>query len=93
MVKNTGSRTATEVVQCYVGDRGTSLEQPVRDLKGFRRVTLAPGESKQVNFALGFAELSFFDNNGRQMIEPSDYTVWIGGDSNASEAAHFKIVR
>jgi beta-glucosidase len=92
-VKNTGSRTGTEVVQCYVGNRGASLEQPVRSLQGFLRVTLAPGESKQVNFPLGFAELSFFDNSGRQIIEPTDYTVWIGGDSLTTDAAQFSIQR
>ena len=92
-VKNTGSRAATEVVQCYVGNRGASLEQPVRSLQGFLRVTLAPGESKQVSFPLGFSELSFFDNSGRQVIEPTEYTVWIGGDSLASNAAQFSIQR
>ncbi|HLI04097.1 MAG TPA: glycoside hydrolase family 3 N-terminal domain-containing protein [Terracidiphilus sp.] len=92
-VKNTGSRAAAEVVQCYVGSRGAGLEQPVRSLKGFARVALAPGESKQVSFPLGFDELSFFDNSGRQVIEPADYTVWIGGDSGAQESAGFRIVR
>lgn len=92
-VKNTGSRTATEVTQCYARNLGASLEQPVRSLQGFARVTLAPGESKQVSIPLGYAELSFFDNTGGQVIEPTDYTVWIGGDSLASESAHFKIVR
>lgn len=92
-VKNTGSRAATEVVQCYVGNRGASLEQPVRSLQGFQRVTLAPGESKQVSFQLGFNELSFFDNFGRQVIEPTDYTVWIGGDSLTMNAGQFSIQR
>ena len=92
-VKNTGSRIATEVVQCYVGNRGASLEQPMRSLQGFQRVTLAPGESKQVSFPLGFNELSFFDNSGQPVIEPTEYTVWIGGDSLASDAAHFSIQR
>ena len=92
-LKNTGSRAATEVVQCYVGNRGASLEQPVRSLQGFQRVTLAPGESKQVSFRLGFDQLSFFDNFGRQIIEPSDYTVWIGGDSLTTNAAEFNIQR
>lgn len=91
-VKNTGSRAATEVVQCYVGSRGATLEQPVRSLKGFQRVTLAPGESKQVTFPLGFDELSYFDNAGHQVIEPSDYTVWIGGDSVASQKAQFRVL-
>ena len=92
-VKNTGSRAATEVVQCYVRNRGASLEQPVRSLEGFARVTLGPGESKQVSFPLGFGELSFFDNSGKQIIEPTDYTVWIGGDSLASSEAHFHITQ
>jgi beta-glucosidase len=92
-VTNTGSRTATEVVQCYVRNRGASLEEPVRSLQGFQRVTLAPGESKQVSFTLGFNELSFFDNTGKQVIEPTRYTVWIGGDSLASNAAEFSIER
>lgn len=91
-VKNTGSRAATAVVQCYVGDRGASLEQPMRSLKGFRRVTLAPGEAKRVSFPLGFDELSYFDNSGRQVIAPSDYTVWIGGDSRAQQSAEFRVL-
>lgn len=93
IVTNTGSRAATEVVQCYVGNRGDTLEQPVRNLKGFTRVTLAPGESKQVSFPLGFDELSYFDNSGTQVIEPSNYTIWIGGDSLASHEAHFRVLQ
>lgn len=88
---NTGTRTATEVVQCYVGIRGASLEQPVRSLEGVARVTLAAGESKQVSFPLGFNELSFFDNTGKQLIEPANYAVWIGGDSLAAASAQFRI--
>ena len=52
------------MVQCYVRNLGASLEQPVRSLEGFERVTLKPGESKQVSFKLGFPELSFYDNSG-----------------------------
>jgi beta-glucosidase len=92
-VTNTGSRAATEVVQCYVRNRGASLEQPVRSLQGFTRVTLAPGESRLVKFPLGFAELSFFDNTGYAVIEPTDYTVWIGGNSLADKEASFRITR
>jgi len=92
-VTNTGTRKAAEVVQCYVRNRGASLEQPVRSLQGFQRVTLAPGELKQVSFTLGFNELSFFDNAGKQVIEPTEYTVWIGADSRASSAAQFNIER
>lgn len=90
-VRNTGSRTGTEVVQCYVRNLGASLEQPVRSLEGFTRVTLKPGESKVVSFPLSFSELSFFDNSGRAVIEPTHYTVWIGGSSLATEHAEFRV--
>ncbi|HEX4577393.1 MAG TPA: beta-glucosidase BglX [Edaphobacter sp.] len=92
-VTNAGKVTATEAVQCYVGNRGTSLEQPARSLQGFTRITLAPGESRQVTFPLGFDQLSFFDNFGHSVIEPSEYTVWIGGSSLASDSSHFRITR
>lgn len=59
VVTNTGSRRATEIVQCYVGIRGASTEQPSRNLKGFTRITLDPGEKQTVQFPLGFEELSF----------------------------------
>jgi beta-glucosidase len=90
-IKNDGDRPATEVVQCYVRNRGASLEQPVRSLQGFKRITLNPGESKQVTFDLGFPELSFYTNDGKAIVEPTDYTVWIGDSSLATEHADFKI--
>ncbi|HEV2646837.1 MAG TPA: beta-glucosidase BglX [Acidobacteriaceae bacterium] len=90
-VTNTGKVTATETVQCYVGNTGASLEQPMRSLKGFTRVTLAPGESRQVTFPLGFEELSFWDNAGHHLIEPTLYTVWIGTDSLALNHTEFHI--
>jgi beta-glucosidase len=91
-VTNTGKRPATETVQCYIRNLGASLEQPVRSLQGFKRVTLQPGESKQVSFDLGFPELSFYNNAGQAVIEPTHYTVWIGGSSEASKRADFDIV-
>ncbi|HXS74875.1 MAG TPA: beta-glucosidase BglX [Terracidiphilus sp.] len=92
-VKNTGAREGAEIVQCYVRNLGASLEQPVRSLEGFQRVDLKPGESKQVRFKLGFAELSFYNNDGRAVIEPTDYTVWVGGSSTADLHDEFKIER
>ena len=91
-VRNTGSRAGVEVVQCYVRNLGASLEQPVRSLEGFQRVTLQPGETKKISFDLGFPELSFYDNSGHSVIEKTDYTVWVGGDSRAAEHAEFRIV-
>jgi beta-glucosidase len=90
-VRNSGSVAATEVVQCYVRNLGASMEQPVRSLKGFARVTLQPGESRKVEFPLGFEELSFYNEEGKAVIEPTDYTVWVGGSSLAKEHANFQI--
>jgi beta-glucosidase len=91
-VTNTGSRAATEVVQCYVRNLGASIEQPVRSLKGFERVTLSPGESKQVRFSLGFNELAFYNLKNTPSVEATHYTVWIGGSSLASQEATFQII-
>jgi beta-glucosidase len=89
-VTNTGHRRGTEIVQCYVRIIGGSVEQPVRGLKGFTRVTLDPGESTRVQFPLGFDELSFFNAHNRRVVEPADYTVWIGGSSTADKSVEFQ---
>src|SRR6202453_4592947 len=88
-VPNTGKRRATEIVQCYVNVRGASTEQPVRNLKGFARITLDPGQSQAVHFPLGFGELSFYNIKVQRVVEPAEYTVFIGGSSTATNAAHF----
>jgi beta-glucosidase len=64
----------------------------VRSLEGFTRVTLQPGESKQVSFDLGFPELSFYNRNGKAVIEPTHYSVWIGGSSLATQEADFTVI-
>ena len=91
-VKNIGSIRATETVQCYVGLRGAELEQPERALKGFHRITLEPGEEVEVPFPLGFEELAYFGNDGRQKIGAGEYTVWVGGDSTAKDSIRFRVV-
>jgi beta-glucosidase len=92
-LKNTGSREGTEVAQLYVNNRGTSVSQPVRLLEGFQRVTLKPGESKELTFKLGFDELSFYNVESKPVIEPTHYTVWAGGSSLASESAAFDVTQ
>jgi beta-glucosidase len=89
-VTNTGHRRAPEIVQCYVRILGGSVEQPVRTLKGFTRITLDPGEAKSVQFSLGFEELSLVNTDNRRVVEPANYTVWIGGSSTADQSARFK---
>ncbi len=91
-LRNTGAVAGTEVVQLYLEIRGASVEEPVRVLKGFRRVTLQPGESKQVQFPLGFQELSFINARSQRVVEPAEYKVFIGGSSQATQSATFSVV-
>jgi len=91
-VKNTGSVAGTEVVQLYIRNTVASVSQPVRELKGFTRVTLAPGESKHVEFPLGFDELNFYNAEVRRTVEPTTYTIWVGGSSLATAETSLKIV-
>jgi beta-glucosidase len=77
------------VAQLYVNNNGASVSQPVRLLKGFERVALQPGESKELTFNLGFDELSFYNVESKPVIEPTHYTVWVVGDSLASQSAAF----
>jgi len=90
-VKNTGSVTGTEVVQMYIRNTEASVEQPLRELKGFTRVTLAPGETKHVTFPLGFDELNFYNVNLKKTVEPTTYDIWVGGNSLATEETTLKI--
>jgi beta-glucosidase len=90
-VKNTGPVTGTEVAQLYIRNTGGSVEEPVRELKGFQRVTLKPGQTKQVRFSLGFDELSYYNLEMTRVIEPTRYQVWVGGSSEASLGAEFDV--
>lgn len=91
-VKNTGSVAGTEVVQLYVRNTDASVSQPVRELKGFSRVTLAPNESKHVEFPLGFKELSFYNAEFRRTVEPTTYDIWVGGNSLATAETTLKVI-
>jgi beta-glucosidase len=90
-VTNTGSVAGTEVVQLYIRDTVASVEQPVRELKGFARVALAAGETKHVEFPLGFDELSFYNVEVKRTVEPTTYDIWVGGSSLATQETTFKV--
>jgi beta-glucosidase len=90
-VKNTGPVTGTEVAQLYIRNIGGSVEEPVRELRGFQRVTLKPGESRQLQFSLGFRELSYFNLDMDRVIEPTNYDVWVGGSSDATLGTQFEV--
>lgn len=91
MVKNVGSLAGDEVVELYIRLRGTSIALPVKKLEGFQRVALKPGESKRVEFALGRDELSFWNIDMQNVVEPSNVTVWIGPSSVEGASADFVI--
>ena len=89
-MKNTGSVAGTEVVQLYIRNTEASVEQPLRELKGFTRVTLAPGESKHVSFPIGFDELNFYNAELQKTVEPTTYDIWVGGNSLATAETTLK---
>ena len=89
---NTGGRTATEVVQLYLRDLVGSVTRPVRELKGFRRVTLEPGQQMTVQFEIGAEHLEYFGRNNRPSVDPGEFHVWIGGCSDTELRASFRLV-
>jgi beta-glucosidase len=91
-VTNTGSVAGAEVVQLYIRNTAASVEQPVRELKGFRRITLAPGETKHVEFPLGFDELNFYNAEIKRTVEPTTYKIWVGDSSLATAETSLKVI-
>jgi beta-glucosidase len=88
---NTGSRDGVEVAQLYTRDPAASLTRPVRELKGFQRVALKPGEAQTVTFTLPARELGFFNEDGVFIVEPGQFHVWIGGSSEATLRGEFTL--
>jgi beta-glucosidase len=82
-VKNAGARAGEEVVQLYIGLRGTSVAQPVRQLKDFRRIALSPGESRRVEFTIGRDELAIWQNGTKYEVEPAELTIWVAPNAQA----------
>jgi beta-glucosidase len=90
-VTNTGNVAAEEVVELYFGLRGTSVEEPVRALKAFQRVSLAAGETKKVSFELGAEAFALWDINDEWKVEPSKVNLWVSPDSATGEAVEIEI--
>ena len=80
-LRNTGSCEGTEVVQLYMQDVTASIVRPVKELKDYQRVTLAPGEAKTVHFTLPKAAMGFYDNSGRYQLENGLFRIYVGGSS------------
>ena len=90
-VTNTGSRRGDDVVQLYIRDPVASISQPVRRLRGFDRVTLAPGESQTVTFTLDRSDFGFYDNRGKFVVEPGEIEVYAGDSSTADLKQSFTV--
>jgi len=91
-VRNTGSRAGDEVVQLYIHDQVASVTRPIKELKGFERVTLAPGESREVHFTLGPDAFSLWDLNMVERVEPGRFDIMVGPDSEALQSVTLDIV-
>ena len=90
-LKNKGKYEATEVAQLYVQDCVGSVVRPVKELKRFERITLAPGETKTVTFELPVAELAFWNFDMEYVVEPGDFRLWVAGDSASGEPVSFVV--
>ena len=91
-VTNTGDRAGDSVVQLYIHQRAGTASRPVRQLKGFEKVTLEPGAKRTVRFTLGRDELQFWSLAKRQwVVEPEQFDVWVGEDSTAKLHAEFRL--
>jgi beta-glucosidase len=90
-VENVGARAGDEVVQLYIRDVASSVTRPVRELKGFERVTLRPGEKRRVSFRLGPEELGFYNREMRFVVEPGEFKVFAGTSSQDGLEASFAV--
>jgi len=86
-IANQGRRAAEEVVQLYVHDRTASVTRPVRELKAYRKILLAPGQSETVRFTLRAADLAFYGRENRPIVEPGMFDVWVA-PSAESDGIH-----
>ncbi len=91
---NTGKLAGDQVIQLYTHQRAGSASRPVRELKGFQRVALQPGESREVTLGLDSNELAFWSPQTHQRsIEPGTFDLWVGTDANATDHATFAVER
>jgi beta-glucosidase len=90
-VTNTGSREGDEVAQLYLREDFTSVETPRRSLKGFARIHLKPHETKAVAFRVPQDQLAIWNAESKWVVEPGNFTLWVGGSSEASLAATFPL--
>ncbi len=91
-IENTGRRRGDEVVQLYIHDVAASVTRPVRELKGFQRVTLDAGQKQRVEFTLTPKELSFLGRDLKPLVEPGEFEVYVGTSSEGGLQSTFEVV-
>jgi beta-glucosidase len=93
-IKNTGARAGTEVAQLYLRDPACSAgPRPVRELKGFQKILLQPGETREARFTLASHDLGCYDTKGNWVVEPGKFQLWISKDSASGEPVEFELVK
>jgi len=90
-VTNTGKRFGEEVVQLYIQDLVGSVVRPVKELKGFRKISLNAGESREISFEIGAKDLAFYTRDMSFKAEPGDFKLFIGSSSDDVQSADFKL--
>src|SRR5450755_1755549 len=90
-VTNTGKRAGDEVVQLYIRDEVSSVTRPVKELRGFERISLKPGETRTVAFTLGTPALQFYNRDMKRVVEPGKFTVMVGPNSVDVKTAAFDV--
>jgi beta-glucosidase len=80
------------VAQLYLHNTVASVSQPVRELKGFHRILLQPGETQHVEFKLHFDDLAFYNVDVQRVVEPGSFDVYVGGSSQAEKAGSFTVL-
>lgn len=92
-VKNTGSRKGAEVVQLYIRDEYASVTRPVKELRGFKKIWLDPGQSQTVSFTIDAQALSFYDVNMKWVVEPGDFAIMTGTASDKTQEVKLTVVK
>jgi len=92
-VQNTGSRAGEEIVQLYIRDKVSSVTRPIKELKDFRRISLAAGETKRVSFTITPDKLKFYDLNMKEVVEPGDFDIMVGPSSQKFETVKLTVIK
>lgn len=93
VLTNIGNYRASETVQLYVRDCVASMMRPLRELKGFQKIELDPGQSQKLTFFVGYEQLAFYDGGGRYTVEPGKFEVWLGTDALTDNGTSFRVTQ